>query len=353
MEQQSLLFTTDVNQTVTDLVKGITFDKLYILTDTHTHAVCMPYISEFCNEFAATSITVSAGDVAKNVESLCEIWRVLSSTGATRQSLLINLGGGMITDMGGFAAATFKRGFRFINLPTTLLGAVDAAVGGKTGINFNGLKNEIGVFCTASHVIISSQFFETLNQENLLSGYAEMLKHGLLDNDKHYDKLVAFSLHNYDATLLLKMVEESVKIKERVVEQDPCEKGIRKALNLGHTVGHAFESYCLHINKPILHGYAVAWGLVCELILSHRQCGFPQETLMRTARFVKENYGVLPFTCKQYDQLYEYMTHDKKNEGDTVNFTLLKGIGQISINQTASREQIDIMFDIYRDLFGI
>ena len=244
-------------------------------------------------------------------------------------------------------------GINFINVPTTLLGAVDAAVGGKTGINLNGLKNEVGSFAPAAQVYITTEFFETLDCENLLSGYAEMIKHGLLDSENYYNRLLDHDVCSKDFKSLLPLLEESVNIKRRVVEIDPTEKGLRKALNLGHTVGHAFESYCLKRNKPVLHGYAVAWGIVCELILSVKQCGFPSETLHRTARFVKEHYPVAYFGCKDYDELYEYMTHDKKNDSGFINFTLLKNFGDIELNQTATRENIDIMFDIFRDLAGI
>lgn len=353
MEQQNIIFTHDINQSLREVLKSVTYDKLYILTDVHTHELCLPLLSTFSQEIPYTEITIGAGDSAKNIEALSQIWMTLSTTGATRKSLLINLGGGMITDLGGFAAASFKRGIRFINIATSLLGAVDAAVGGKTGINFNGLKNEIGAFCPAHTVLISSQFLHTLDDENLLSGYAEMLKHGLLDASETFGKLLRFDPRSRDYDTLLTLLEESVSIKRKVVTDDPFEKGIRKALNLGHTVGHAFESYCLHADKPILHGYAVAWGLVCELILSHRQCGFPRELLLRAADFVRENYGALPITCKNYDELYEYMTHDKKNETAEINFTLLKNPGEIEINQTATRKNIEIMFDLYRDLFKL
>lgn len=351
--QQQIIFTPDIQHALANYIRQYQYDRLYLLTDNQTKQYCLPLLAKFSEEFECQLITLSAGDSAKNLESISHIWMTLSNTGATRNSLLINLGGGMITDIGGFAAASFKRGIRFLNIPTSLLGAVDAAVGGKTGINFNGLKNEIGAFYPASAVLISTEFFASLDQENLLSGYAEMLKHGLLSTIDYYEKLLTYDIHSQDLKALLPLLEESVNLKQQIVTTDPLEKGIRKALNLGHTVGHAFESYCLHIGKPILHGYAVAWGLVCELILSHRQCGFPLTYLTRTANFVRENYGTLPITCKEYEKLYEYMTHDKKNDAGFINFTLLKGVGEIAINQTATRENIEIMFDIYRDLFRI
>ena len=259
----------------------------------------------------------------------------------------------MITDLGGFAAASFKRGMPFINIPTTLLGAIDAAVGGKTGINFNGLKNEIGTFAPAQCVMISPAFFKTLDTPNMLSGFAEMLKHGLIDNKEHLQALLAYDLSQADPSILLDLMKRSVAYKTYIVAQDPFEKGIRKALNFGHTVGHAFESLALEREEPLLHGYAVAWGMVCELILSHRQCHFPIQTLKEVATFVQSHYGIFPFTCKAYDQLYSLMLHDKKNEAGKINFTLLSDIGHIQINQHASKEDLFAMFDIFRELFGI
>ena len=267
---------------------------------------------------------------------------------------MINLGGGMVTDLGGFAAATFKRGIPFINIPTTLLSMVDAAVGGKTGINFNGLKNEIGAFAPASEVIIDSEFLKTLDNENIMSGYAEMLKHGLISNQENWKELIKFDFCNdinYD--LLQQMIAKSVAIKEKVVEQDPCEKGIRKSLNLGHTIGHALESFSLQSEHPSLHGYAVAWGLVSELYLSHIKSGFPKDILWKTTTFIKEHYGKLHFSCKDYEKLYEFMTHDKKNESsDSINFTLLSNIGEININQTVSKEEIFESLDFYCETMG-
>ena len=260
----------------------------------------------------------------------------------------------MVTDLGGFAASTFKRGINYINIPTTLLSMVDASVGGKTGINFNGLKNEIGVFNNAASVILDTQFLKTLDQENILSGYAEMLKHGLISNEKMWAELVNFEIGNlnfeiYDYShALQRMLAESVAVKQRIVTEDPTEQGIRKALNLGHTVGHAFESFALR-KDPILHGYAVAYGLICELYLSAVKTGFPSDKMHQTVNFIKAHYGKMTITCDDYPTLLELMTHDKKNVGSSINFTLLGGIGDIRINQTATQEEIYEALDFYRE----
>ena len=328
-------------------------DRLFILTDEQTHRLCMPQMREVSFLKDAIEITIGAGDVHKTLETLASVWQILSDKGASRHSLLINLGGGMVTDLGGFAAATFKRGFAYINVPTTLLAMVDASVGGKTGINFNGLKNEVGVFAPADSVLIETEFLRSLDAQNFFSGYAEMLKHGLISNEAHWAELLNFNTDLIDYKYLKKLVGESVQVKENIVEQDPFEHGIRKALNLGHTVGHAFESLALAENRPVLHGYAVAWGIVCELYLSHLKTGFPKEKMRQTIQFIKENYGSFTFDCKQYEQLYALMLHDKKNTAGVINFTLLKEIGDISINQTADKDQIFGMFDFYRECMGI
>lgn len=335
-----------------DLVNAIAeceHDKIFILTDQTTHDMCLPKLQNFLCLKGAQSIVIKAGDTNKTLDSLAEVWTALSQGGATRHSLMINLGGGMVTDLGGFAASTFKRGIDFINIPTTLLAMVDASVGGKTGINFGGLKNEIGVFSDSKFVIINTQFLDTLDHDNIYSGYAEMLKHGLISDNKHWAELVGFNLAQPDLAQLQRMVSESIKVKERIVTEDPHEHGIRKALNLGHTVGHALESFAMKHGRPVLHGYAVAYGMVCELYLSARKTGFPTDKMHQTVRFILDHYGRLPYTCDDYPELLELMRHDKKNTSGIINFTLLGGIGDIRINQTATKEEIEEALDFLRE----
>lgn len=352
MSKQEVILCQELEQSIAYAIQNSTHDKLFVLTDTHTHRLCMPQLAQLPCLKEAIEITIGAEDVHKTIETLASVWQVLSDKGATRHSLLINIGGGMVTDLGGFAAATFKRGMAYINVPTTLLAMVDASVGGKTGINFNGLKNEVGVFAPASSVLIETEFLRSLDTKNFFSGYAEMLKHGLISNSAHWAELLAFHIEAIDYLHLKQLVGQSVKIKEDIVAQDPLEHGIRKALNFGHTVGHAFESLALAQHRSVLHGYAVAWGVVCELYLSRCQVGFPKDKMQQTVQFIKENYGVFTFDCKQYEQLYQYMKHDKKNANGVINFTLLKDIGDISINQTADKEMIFEMFDFYRECMG-
>jgi 3-dehydroquinate synthase len=359
--KQQIIRSSLIEKDLARLLDEWKYDGLFLLTDENTDKICFPLIEKIPEIQRAKKYCIASGDHHKNIETLSAVWKFLTENGANRKSLLINLGGGMLTDLGGFAAATFKRGIRFINIPTTLLGAVDAAVGGKTGINFRGLKNEIGVFASAIAVLIDADFFKTLDRANLLSGYAEMLKHALLTSDAANPKvrkqgfmsLLQMDMENLNYPKLNDLLFESILVKERIVEEDLAEQGIRKALNLGHTFGHAFESLSHELKKPVLHGYAVAWGIVCELYLSFIKLGFDKDILLKIAYFVKENYGVFTFDCHQYSRLHELMQHDKKNESGNICFTLLKAIGAIEINQTAGLKEIDETLDFYCDFFHI
>ena len=345
---QRVIISTHLESELVAALSECEHDKLFILTDSTTRKECLPVLKKFYSMRKAQVITIPDTDSHKDIESLMAVWKGLQDGGASRHSCMINLGGGMVTDLGGFAASTFKRGINFINIPTTLLAMVDASVGGKTGINFGGLKNEVGVFNDSKFVILDTEFLKTLDAENISSGYAEMLKHGLISTEPMWEELVSFDLDNPDLKQLQRMVGDSVEVKERIVEQDPHERGIRKALNLGHTFGHAFESWALK-RKPILHGYAVAFGLIPELYLSVAKTEFPTEKMRQTVSFIKEYYGTLPITCDDYEELIELMHHDKKNQNGIINFTLLGGIGDIRINQTASTEEIKEALDFFRE----
>lgn len=345
---QRVIISTNLESEIAEALAECEHDKIFVLTDETTLVKCWPVVKNYFSLKDAKVITIGATDMHKDLDTMVHVWKSLGEGGASRHSCLINLGGGMVTDLGGFAAATFKRGINFINIPTTLLSMVDASVGGKTGINFGGLKNEIGVFCDSKFVILSTQFLQTLDAENICSGYAEMLKHGLISDERMWAELVSFDLAQPDLKQLQRMVGESVAVKERIVAQDPHEHDIRKALNLGHTFGHAFESWALK-RKPVLHGYAVAYGLIPELWLSVVKTGFPTEKMRQTVNFIKENYGSLPITCDDYDELIELMRHDKKNQDGIINFTLLGGIGDIRINQSATIDEIKEAVDFFRE----
>lgn len=317
-------------------------DSVFLLADSNTRRLCLQQLNDY------TVIEIPAGDDHKSLETVAHVWQALSTQKATRHSLLINVGGGMVTDLGGFAASTFKRGIRFINVPTTLLGAVDAAVGGKTGINFNGLKNEIGVIRAAEAVVLYPPFFQTLDYENLLSGWAEMMKHALLASPAAWHETLTFSWDNIDYDQLGKMAEDSITIKETIVEQDPTEQNIRKSLNLGHTFGHAFESFSYTTQHPLLHGFAVAFGLICELYLSHKKSNLSELILSQAVGQIKKRYGTFHFETTDYPVLLEYMTHDKKNDASGINFTLLKNAGEVLVNQHATEQEIFEALDFFR-----
>ena len=354
METQELIFTNDVTAAIASQIDKLSPSGLFILADSNTERLVLPKLrAEHPALINAKTITIPAGDDHKNVDSLTHIWSNLVEGGANRRSLLLNLGGGVVTDIGGFAAATFKRGIRFINIPTTLLSAVDAAVGGKTGINFHGFKNEIGAFCNASTVIISTRFFDTLPAAELLSGFAEMLKHSLLDGPTAFAKTISFDIADCDYDQLLPLVKESVEVKKKIVEIDPTERGLRKALNLGHTAAHAFESLAFSRNRPVAHGYAVAWGLVVDLILSHQRLGFPSDALHSVASFVKEHYGAPELTCDDYPVVIDYMKHDKKNIlPGRIEFSLLESPGAVALGQIVEADEITVALDIFRDFVG-
>lgn len=320
-------------------------DRLFLLVDETTAACCAPRLG--LDE--AETVVIPATDACKTLETLASVWAALNKGGATRHSALVCLGGGMVTDLGGFAAATFKRGIRFVNVPTTLLAMVDAAVGGKTGINFMECKNEVGVFREAEAVVVDTAFLSTLDAENLRSGYAEMLKHALLGDEKMLDAHMNFPLAAPDFAQLQDLVRQSIDLKRRVVASDPTERGLRKSLNLGHTVGHALESLMLRRGTPVLHGYAVAWGLVAELFLSSALCGFPETTLRRVARFVREYYGPAPVSCDDYALLADFMLHDKKNCGRRVNFALLAATGSVRLDVEAPSELVGEALDFLRE----
>ena len=347
--KQKVVISGNLERDLVNAISECEHDRIFVLTDETTQQLCWPKIKNFKALKNSTPIIIKATDTHKNLDTLSQVWQALSNGGATRHSLMINLGGGMVTDLGGFAASTFKRGIDFINIPTTLLAMVDASVGGKTGINFGGLKNEIGVFSDSRFVIINTQFLDTLDHDNICSGYAEMLKHGLISDERTCAELVTFDLDNPDLSQLQRMVAESIKVKERIVEADPHEHGIRKALNLGHTMGHAFESFAMRRGTPILHGYAVAYGLISELYMSARKTAFPTDRMHQTVRFIRENYGTFNITCDDYPTLIELMHHDKKNTSGIINFTLLGNVGDIRINQTANEEEIKEALDFFRE----
>jgi 3-dehydroquinate synthase len=280
---------------------------------------------------------IASGEENKTLQTVVKIWDFLSQLTCRRDALLINLGGGVITDMGGFVAATYKRGIDFINVPTTLLAMVDAAVGGKTGIDYLGYKNQIGAFYHPTATFIDADFLKTLPKEQLFSGFAEVLKHGLIADSIYWNDCTQV---NFDSLNWNEIINKSISIKEQIVQSDPFEKGDRKKLNFGHTIGHAIESYFLSIHTPILHGYAVAVGMICESFISFKKGLLSQEELNTIADYLKNRYNKIIFDNTTYIGIIEFMKQDKKNTNSSLNVTLICGIGNANINYSVNENEI-------------
>lgn len=321
--------------------------KVFILTDSNTVNKCLPLIDSAVYD-KKLIFTINAGEEQKNINNIVKIWDFLNKNGADRQSILLNLGGGVVCDMGGFAASTFKRGIKFVQIPTTLLAQVDASVGGKTGFNLNKFKNEIGSFAFPEKVIIHTGFLQTLPTEHILSGFGEMLKHAFIKDYEYCHKLLSFNLlQDFNTDIMLQMIEHSVMIKNEFVMADPTEQSIRKALNFGHTVGHAIESFFLGTKHELSHGRAIAYGMIIELYLSNIKLNFDVNKLNNIKKSINQLYGKLFFDKKDYNKLYELMLHDKKNKNGNINCTLLKDIAKYEINQKISKTDIFKAFDYY------
>jgi 3-dehydroquinate synthase len=325
--------------------------KIFIIVDENTEKLCLPVITHIPAIAQSHVISIGIGEEHKNSDSLVKIWEALSRNGADRKSVVINLGGGMIGDLGGFAAATFKRGVSFMNIPTTLLSQVDASIGGKLGINLLGLKNEIGLFKTPDYVFVHHIFLKTLNKEHLLAGFAEMIKHSLIYSASHWKKIQEIDITNIDFESLQRQVSKSIFIKNDFVQADFREQHVRKALNFGHTIGHAFETYFNSYKKmPISHGMAVAQGLICEMFLSYKKNALSKMQLNEVVDYILKIYGKLDITKADYEHLYDLMHHDKKNERQKINFTLLTTIGEYEVNQNCSQHSIYEALDYYLTL---
>ncbi len=338
--KSKIIYTRQIEQELSNWIKKYSQRKIFLATEETVNKLWISKFDSFLELNGIKKVVIPAGENNKKIESVAKIWDYMSANGGDRKSLLINIGGGMLTDLAGFAATTFKRGIDFLNIPTTLLSQVDASVGGKTGINFSGFKNEIGTFMEPVAVIINTDFLSTIDKENFISGFAEMIKHGLIYSPKHLSDLKKFDIENIDYDLLQEIISDSVNVKSYFVSNDPTEQNIRKALNFGHTIGHAFESFAMQQKRPIQHGYAVAFGMIAELYLSVKKCNFPNNELENLTSWLLELYGKFKISSKDFDTLFELMTHDKKNESGRINFTLLSEIGKIEINQNCDKHLI-------------
>jgi 3-dehydroquinate synthase len=327
-----------------------TVGKIFVLVDENTLKHCWPKLQAQVPEVAAAElIEIDSGEENKNIEMCTQIWQVLSEMEAGRDALLINLGGGVIGDMGGFIASLYKRGIRFINVPTTLLAQVDASVGGKTGVDLNLLKNQVGVINHPEAVFIDSGFLRTLSKRQMLSGFAEVIKHGLIKDANYWNMIRKTDISQIEN--LDQLIHHSVRIKDSVVSEDPYETGVRKILNFGHTVGHAVETYSLESEmKSLLHGEAIIIGMICEAWLSHKKLNMPIEQVEEITSFVLPLYPIFQFNEMAYHRFIELMRNDKKNMQGNMNFTLLKTIGEAVYNKECSAEDIIDSLDYYRSL---
>jgi len=323
------------------------YSSIFILVDEHTNEYCLPkFLPNLATEIPIEIIEIEAGEEIKNITTCVEIWSILSELGADRKSLIINLGGGVITDIGGFIASTFKRGIDFINVPTTLLGMVDASIGGKNGVDLGNLKNQIGVINVPKMLLISTDFLETLSQREMRSGLAEMLKHGLIYDKNYWEQfldLTKVDFADFDA-----LIYRSIEIKNEIVKQDPTENGIRKALNFGHTLGHAIESHFLESETPLLHGEAIAIGMILESYLSKEKELLSNEEFHQIKYIISNIYEPHNFSDEDIISIQNLLIHDKKNEYGKVQFALINGIGKIIINQSVENELIINSFRDYK-----
>ncbi len=331
-----VIFTSEAEHTLSCILAQLSFSRLVVLTDTNTQSNCLPVVKGALPQ-DTLFVSVPPGEIHKNLDTCSFIWGKMTEAALDRKALMLNLGGGVITDMGGFCASLYKRGIRFVNMPTTLLSQVDASVGGKLGIDFQGLKNHLGVFNEPETVVIAREFLGTLPKAELRSGYAEILKHGLIRDEAYFQSLKSEDWETQDWE---KLIYHSVAIKNAVVQADPKEAGLRKILNFGHTIGHAFESYFLDTPNHLLHGQAIALGMVCEGFLSFQKIGFSYEELDLLTKTMLRIYGKVDFSTDELDPILDLCLQDKKNEGSTLMFSLLASIGNCTYNVPVNREEI-------------
>ncbi len=318
-----------------------TWSKIYVLVDENTQEHCLPRLFENLDFFSeAEVLVVEANESSKSIEIAYQLWGAMIETGGDRNSLLVNLGGGMISDLGGFVASTFKRGIDFIHIPTTLLAQVDAAVGGKTGVNFEGYKNQIGTFSFPEFTLIDTSFLETLPEREYLSGLGEVIKYGLIAEASIIDLLQSDKRDEN----LSEIIKKCIKIKSDIVEKDPLEKNERKKLNFGHTVGHAIET----VKKgDLLHGEAIAYGMLCESFLSFKLGLLSENEVLKIEKIIYSFFAPIKLTSDELIDLYSIMKHDKKNSLNEINFSLLDSVGSCLVNQTVSTENIQESLNKY------
>lgn len=310
------------SQLLNNFFEEHSYSKVGVLVDENTHRHCLRFIAPALPK-GYDLLQIPSGEVYKNLETVSDIWAWMTTQGWDRHGLLINLGGGVIGDMGGFAAATYKRGITFINLPTTLLSMVDASIGGKLGIDFQGFKNHIGLFQDPHSVFIDPRLLTTLPLKQLKSGFAEVVKHALIASSDYWEMLQTVPFPNFDWE---KIIETSIRIKSEVVEADPTEQGKRKILNFGHTLGHAIETYFLSSDRILLHGEAIAMGMVLETELSEKYAGLSPEVSAQIRQKLLHWFGDFSIPKYSHDKIVQLCAQDKKNKAGVIRFSLLQNI---------------------------
>ena len=329
-----------------DLLENKNYSKIFILVDSNTNEHCLPsFLSLIATDSPVEIVEIEPGESLKSIVACVELWQLLTEMGADRKSLLLNLGGGVITDLGGFVAATFKRGIDFINVPTTLLAMVDASIGGKTGVDLGHLKNQIGSITAPTMVVIDPVYLHTLPQKEMRSGLAEMLKHGLIADRSYWDKFQQLETLDFDD--IDGLIYDSVRIKNSIVMTDMTENGIRKTLNFGHTLGHAIESHFLNSDNPLLHGEAVAIGMLLESFISMKKHLLPAADFLQIRNTINDIYPPVAISDDDVRQILQLLVHDKKNEYGSVRFCLLHGIGRAVIDQEVDNQLIINAFKDY------
>ncbi len=321
---------------------------VFILADAHTVQACVPALLQAVPALAEREVVeVPAGERSKGLDTCAALWDHLAARAADRQAVLVNVGGGVVTDLGGFVASTYKRGIRFVQVPTSLMGMVDAAIGGKTAIDHGAVKNLVGTFAPPVMVCVHTPFLRTLGKRELLNGVAEMIKHGLVRDAAHWNEVRRAALH--DLAALAPLVERSAAIKCAVVSEDPREKGPRKLLNFGHTIGHAVEAFALESpDRDLLHGEAVAIGMVCATWLSWRLGHLDRDRMNAVQDQLMGLYAPFHFGSADHHRIVELMRNDKKNDADGFRFTLLTGIGSAIHDVPVTAGQVGDALDHYR-----
>jgi len=345
MLPDNIVISTNIATELSGFLNNHRFTQVVVLVDENTKENCLHLIRSALSE-SFHLVEIESGERQKNIETCHRIWQSLTKAGCDRQSLMVNLGGGVIGDMGGFCAATFKRGIPFINIPTTLLAQVDASIGGKLGIDFHAHKNHIGLFQDPDKVFIDHAFLSTLDKRELYSGFAEVVKHALIRSRDQWDMI----LHTSFQEIAWKdIIPGSIKIKADIVAKDRQEKGERKLLNFGHTIGHAIESYFLHETaKQVLHGEAIAAGMICETYISHKKTNLPESDLQEISKFLQESFPYLEIKSSAEEKILEFVWQDKKNVGRNINCTLLAEKGRGIFDQPITADDIKDAFKYYR-----